>query len=163
MQFINKSWIILAIIALFISGCGGGGGSSTPPPTTKQATIVFTSQSTNLSDTLGGFDLSVTLPVGSSITTDASGAPLTSDIYLSGQFAGSTITPVGITYDATTRTLSIHYPSANSYSLGEFLTVICNVPLTYTPNTTDLSYTTIFYEALTGSVLNTVTATATFN
>ncbi|MSM38709.1 MAG: hypothetical protein GJT30_03685 [Geobacter sp.] len=161
MQFINRSWIILAIIAFFISGCGGGGGSSTPPPTTKQATIVLSSQGTP--SQIGGFELSLTLPPGATMLTDVGGTPLSSEVFLSGQFAAYTLLPGTVSYDVATRTLTVAFATSNSVPLGEFLTVRCTVPIAYTPDPNDLSYTTLFFAPITAAELPSVTATVTFN
>ena len=167
---------MFAFFALILQGCGGGGGGggstgSNGGVTTKTATIIFSSQdSTDPSQTLGGFDLTLdlsALPAGAQILTDSNGVPLTSSVFLSGEFAGSSLNSTGVnnTYDSSTRVLTINYPSTQSYSLGQFLTVIVSVPNTYTPNVADINghYTTAFYEPGTGNPLSSVTASATFN
>ena len=130
----------------------------------KTATLKFISQSSNPSDTIGGFDLTVTLPVGASIKTDVSGVPLSTSVYLSGQFAGLTFGQFSVLiYDSSSRTLTIKYPTSNSYGLGEFITIVCDVPITYTPNFADVAYTYVAYAPLTGLQMPAVTATGTFN
>lgn len=130
-------------------------------PTTKQATILLSSQGTP--SQIGGFELSLTLPTGATVSTDVGGTPLSSAVLLSGQFAAYTLLPDQVSFDVATRTLHVAFASADSISLGEFLTVKCNVPLTYTPDPNDLTYTTLFYEPNNAAELPGVTATATFN
>jgi len=130
-------------------------------PATKQATIVLSSQGTP--SQIGGFELSLTLPAGATVLTDVGGTPLSSEVFLSGQFAAYALLSDQVSFDVATRTLHVAFATSNSIPLGEFLTVRCNVPLAYTPDVNDLSYTTLFFEPNTAVELSTVTATATFN
>ena len=163
MRLIKVFSVLIGILVMLMSGCGGGGGGVGNTSTSKSATLVFSSQSNTPTDQIGGFNLTVTLPVGVSIKTDASGTPLSSAVFLSGKFAGSTFSSLSVvSYDATQRILSINYPSTTSYLLGEFLTIICDVPISYTPNINDVSYTVSFFAPITGALLS-ATAIATFN
>jgi hypothetical protein len=166
MRYIKFHAVLLALIVQTITGCGGGGGDTGTvivQPTTKTATLKFFSQSSNPADLIGGFKLTVTLPVGSSIPTDASGVPLSSAVYLSGQFAGGTsLSPICL-YEPALRKLTVTYASASSYQLGEFITILVTVPSGYVPNPSDINYLPLeAYAPLTGVLLPTITATATF-
>jgi hypothetical protein len=129
-------------------------------PTTKSATLKFYSQSSNSSELINGFLLTVILPVGSVLPVDSSGVPLSSSVYLSGKFAG--VTPQINTYDSVSRTLMVNYASANEYSLGEFTTVIITVPYSYVPDLSDVTKSFTAWNS-SGSPSPTATATFTFN
>lgn len=154
---------VVVMSILLLSGCGGGGGADTStPPSTKTATLKFSSQSTIPSDLIGGFKLTVTLPVGSVIPTDSAGVPSSSAVYLSGKFAGATAIPPIISYDSTLRKLTVTYASTNNYELGEFLTILLTVPNSYVPNASDITYLFTAWDP--GTIeMPTVTAIATFN
>jgi len=162
MRLIKYCALLLAITIQLIAGCGGGGGGGGGTTiTTKTATLKFASQSANPSDLLGGFLLTATLPQGASVPTDSSGIPLANAVFLSGQFAGAV--PQIIGYDSVLRKLTVNYASSNSYQLGEFITVLVTVPLSYVPSSSDVSYTFKAFAPLTGLDLPSVTATALFN
>jgi len=153
----------MAFIVQVITGCGGGGGETTgTPSSTKTATLKFSSQSTNSGDQIGGFDLNVTLPAGATISTDAAGIPLSSSVYLSGQFAGATTLSPIMSYDNALRKLSIHFASASSFQLGEIITIMVSVPTSYAPSTGDITYLFNAFAPVTGNPMTAVTATAAF-
>lgn len=133
---------------LVISGCGGGGGDKTNGESkTKQATIKFYYlNNTSPRTQFGGFDMSITLPDGASIDVDNNGKPLSSVVYLSGIFKTSLNAIVGANYDNLTLiqkklTITAGNLSSQADTQGEFLTVICNVPLNYIPNIDDVVFT----------------------
>ena len=131
-------------------------------PTTKTATLKFYSQSTNPSELIGGFLLKVILPVGSVLPVDSSGTPLSSAVFLSGQFAG--VTPFKPnTYDRAAMTLTVNHASTNEYHLGEILTVNITVPISYVPNASDITTSFGAWSPSGVGPLDTVTATFTFN
>ena len=130
-------------------------------PTTKTSTLKFYSQSTNQSELLGGFLLSVILPVGSLLPVDSSGVPLFSAVFLSGQFTGAS--PQINTYDSVSRKLTVNFASSNDYRLGEFMTVIMTVPFSYVPNPSDITTSFGAWSPSGVGPLDTVTATFTFN
>jgi len=153
-----------SLLIMVISGCGGGGGSATGGSATKTATLVFSSYST--SSQIGGFALTVTLPKEVTVKTDSTGAPLSSVVYLSGQFSGS-LPSAGVTYDTTSGTsnkLTIIDGSSSGYA-GEFLTIRCDVPIGYTPDVNDISYSASFWSSDLNNVgvLPNAYAKATFN
>lgn len=167
MKFLKSIFFILfSVQTMFIVGCGGGGGggNSSGGSTTKTATLVFSSYSASAQ--IAGFDLTVTLPKNVTITTDSSGAPLSSVVYLSGRFSvyGATLYPAGVTYDATSSTsnkLIVSYGGTDSYPVGEFLTVVCNVPVSYTPDINNVSLTASF-KSSSGTEIPGAYAKATF-
>ena len=131
-------------------------------PTTKTATLKFYSQSANASELISGFLLTVILPVGSVLQVDSSGTPLSSSVYLSGQFAG--VTPlIPNTYDRAARTLTVNPASTNECRLGEILTVIITVPISYVPSPSDITTSFGAWNPSGVGPLDTVTATFTFN
>ena len=167
MKFLTLLSAVIGVQIMIISGCGGGGGSGVSGSsvnggsTTKTTTLVFSSYSTSAQ--IGGFDLTVTLPKEVTIKNDSSGAPLSSVVYLSGQFAGSVLDySNGVNYSSASNTLKVSYPSTSGHAVGEFLTISCDVPASYTPNITFINYSATFYST-SGGVLNDVYAKATFN
>ena len=130
-------------------------------PTTKTVTLKFSSQSTIPGDLINGFDLTVTLPVGSVLPTDSSGAPLPSAVYLSGQFAGNV--PQILDYDSALQQLTVKYASSNDYQLGEFITILFTVPVSYIPNMSDVAHSFVAWGLPAGTPIPSVTETATFN
>jgi hypothetical protein len=140
----------------------GNVSASRSASVTNTRILKFFSQSTNPADLIGGFDLTVTLPAGSAIPTDTSGVPLSSAVFLSGQLAeGSSYSPI-LSYDSVLRKLTVNYASANSYQLGEFITILVTVPNGYVPNPADITYLFKAYAPFTGIQMPTVTATATY-
>jgi hypothetical protein len=130
-------------------------------PTTKIATLKFSSQSTNSNELIGGFLLTVILPVGSVVPVDSSGVPLSSAVYLSGKFAGAFANTT--TYDSVSRTLTVNYASTNEYNLGEFTTVIITVPISYALNASDILHTYAAWSPSGAGPSSSATATFTFN
>ncbi len=125
----------------------------------KTATLKFTTQSSNLGDLIGGFDFSAILPAGSSLSVDASGIPLAASVYFSGVFSGASTASSLVTYDNALRKLSVSYASSSGYALGEFLTVVINVPVSYVPNNSDITSITLnAFTPIGGAALPTVTA-----
>jgi len=151
---------MLSIMVQTIAGCGGGGGGSSTAPSTKTATLKLSTQSINSGDLISGFDLKLTLPVVSALPIDASGNPLPGMVHLSGKFAGAVSIPSqGISYNSALRELTVIYSSADSYSLGEFITVLMVVPVSYVPNMSDINITLFTAGApITGNPMPTVTA-----
>ncbi|MDD2852697.1 MAG: hypothetical protein PHY09_12475 [Desulfuromonadaceae bacterium] len=124
-------------------------------------TLKFTSHSANSGEQIGGFDLIVILPVGCSVTADATGVASSSAVYLSGQFAGEV--PQTKYYDAASRTLTIMFASPDIYQLGEFLTILITVPNGYVPNENDIIIATFAaYAPTTGNPMPSVSATASY-
>ncbi|WP_223922019.1 hypothetical protein [Geobacter sp. AOG2] len=110
--------------------------------------------------------MTVTLPKEVTVKTDSTGAPLSSVIYLSGQFSGS-LPSAGVTYDtesSASNQLIIVDGSSSGYA-GEFLTIRCDVPVSYTPNINDINYSASFWSSDLNNVgvLPNAYAKATFN
>jgi hypothetical protein len=131
-------------------------------PTTKTVTLKFLSQSTNSADLITGFDLTATLPVGAVLSTDVAGVPVPGTVFLSGQFAGANSVLTDISYDSVLRQLKVNYAGTSTHQLGEFITVIFTVPVSYVPNTSDIAPSITAYDGG-GNVISTVSATAAFN
>ena len=151
------------------SSLSGSASTTITLPTTKTATLKFSSQSTNPNELIGGFLLTVELPVGSVLPVDAVGIPLSSAVYLSGEFEVGPpplhLPPdyCPITYDIVSRTLEINPFSTNEYNVGELLTVIINVPISYELKTSDIKTSFKAWSPSGAGPLETVTVTFTFN
>lgn len=138
MRFLQYCFLMMGLMLLLIPGCGGGGGGSSPlpPPTTKTVTLTLSTQG-NVGDMMGGYDLQLTLPTVASLSTDTSGTPLSNAVFSSGQFVGADILP-GSSYIGASHQLKVFYGSTNSYALGEFITIVMTVPVSYVPNNSDI-------------------------
>ena len=162
MRFLHSRVLMLSFMVLSIAGCGGGGGGggSSSPPTTKTATLKLSTQG-NVGDVIGGFDLYVTLPSVASLQVDATttpSTPLPSALFSSGQFAGANFSP-GSSYNSASHELTVIYGSANSYALGEFITIVMTVPFGYVPNNNDIVINNFRGgEPVTGNTISTITA-----
>jgi hypothetical protein len=142
-------------------------------PTTKTVTWKISSGSATQVERIGGFELTVILPVGSVVPTEIKNdsnnnpvvVPLPSAVYLSGIFQGaSALSSNTFSYDNAFRELKINYPTTDNFGLGEFITIVTTVPISYTPSTNDINITLFkAFAPLTGANLPSVTATAAFN
>ena len=138
MRFLLGCVLMLGLMVLSIAGCGGGGGGGGGDGSTKTATLKLSTQSSvNPAALIGGFDLKITLPSVASLPVDASNTPLPSAVFSSGQFAGVNFSP-GSSYFSASHELTVVYGSANSYALGEFITIVMTVPTSYDPNQNDI-------------------------
>jgi hypothetical protein len=172
MRFMKFATLLISAVVLFVSGCGGGGGGGGTASSTKSATIVLSYQKANITDEIGGLDISITLPAGASIKVDGSGAPLASSVFLSGAFAGIVLNPAGISYsDASATQKKLVVIAGNFTNLtsqqGGFMTVVCDVPVAYTPVVNDLVIEPVnppdIFTAQSGGGGIPVTVSATFN
>ena len=140
MRFLHCCVLLLSFMALVIAGCGGGGGGggSSSPPTTKTATLKLSTQnSIDPAVLIYGFELSLTLPSVASLPIDASGTPLQEAVSSSGQFDGADFS-IGSLYDNASHQLNVNYGSLVSHTLGEFITIVMTVPVSYEPNNNDI-------------------------
>jgi hypothetical protein len=140
--------IILSTLAISIlTACGGGGGTETPivvQPTT--ATLKLSTSGTLASGTtLGGIGISVILPAGVTVKTDAGGAALSSVVTISGVATPGTYTaPVytpaaGATLGKLTFVVVNNAPAG--FGTGEFATVVCDIAAGSFPKAGDFSLT----------------------
>ena len=145
MRYLKITTVLISVMTFMLSGCGGGGGGGGGGPTvsTKSATLILSYQKTNVSDEIGGFDISITLPAGASIKVDGSAVPLSTSVFLSGDFKDLVLNPTGIAYSDVSATqkklvvIAANFTNPTSMQ-GGFMTVVCDVPVAYTPNINDV-------------------------
>ena len=175
MRYLKITTVLISVMTFMLSGCGGGGGGGGGGPTvsTKSATLILSYQKTNVSDEIGGFDISITLPAGASIKVDGSAVPLSTSVFLSGDFKDLVLNPTGIAYNsdvsATQKKLVVSAGNlTNPISMqGGFMTVVCDVPVAYTPNINDVLISPVnppnIFTAQSGGGGIPVSVSATFN
>jgi hypothetical protein len=144
MKTIPSMVALFCLLALLIlGGCGGGGSSDTTPP--SQATPAATKAIVKLSSVgtlptgtqLKGVAVTVKLPAGLSVATDASGAVVTGAVTTSG--VAAQWNPVA-TYAPATHTLQVII--AGNFGVGEFATITCDIASgSAVPTKTDLVVT----------------------
>lgn len=141
MRIILYSFTLLLTAFLLLSACGSG----TPEPTTRQAVLKLSTEGTLATGTkIGAIDnITITLPAGVTVPTDAAGKVLPGVVSPSGQTATGTVVPIidSIFTPATTgsqATLTIKMVVAAGFDPGEFATVTCNITGSV-PTATDFS------------------------
>jgi hypothetical protein len=132
---------------LLLGGCGGGGGSNDTQP--AQATPAATKAIVKLSTVgtlpqgtqLSGVAVTVQLPAGLSVATDANGAVATGVVTASGvAILGGAFT----TYTAATATApaTLQVIVAGNFGVGEFVTIACDIASgSSAPTATDVKIT----------------------
>ncbi|ABQ26025.1 hypothetical protein [Geotalea uraniireducens] len=140
MRIILFFFTLLSASFLLLSACGSG----TPEPTTRHAVLKLSTQGTLATGKIGAIDnITITLPSGVTVPTDATGKVLSGVISPSGQTATGTVVPIidSIFTPATTgsqATLTIKMVVAAGFDPGEFATVTCNITGSV-PSATDFS------------------------
>lgn len=139
---IRRRFIILAglAVAALLTACGGGGGGGggTSQPTT--ATLILSSVGP-VDTAISSADVTITLPAGVTVKTDAAGAVSDGVAVASGKSVGAlnpvaSYTPATATAAAKVRVLII---DGSNFTVGEFLTVHCDVAAGSFPQPTDFS------------------------
>jgi hypothetical protein len=127
---------------LSLAGCGGGGDAAQPTTATlKLSTVGTLSPGT----TLSGIGVSIVLPAGVTVATDANGAVSSGVVTVSGVAAPGTVlapsyTPASGGNPATLTFAMVSNVSAG-FGIGEFATLTCNRASGVTPQVTDFSVT----------------------
>ena len=137
---IRRRIIILAglVMGALLSACGGGGGGGTPQPTT--ANLILTSVGP-AGTAISSADVTITLPAGVTVKADTTGAvnagvAVPSGVSVSAQAPMASYTPATATAPAKVRVLIIN---GSNFTVGEFLTVHCDVAVGSFPKPTDFS------------------------
>lgn len=142
MKQLIKGACILVIITL-LAACGvggGGGGTTTPPATTPQPTVSYTSAILKLSiqgtlpagTALSGLGLTVTLPDGVIVETNADGTVKSGMLAPSGVLSPSTASCIQTYMPASGATpgkldIIVISTQQNGFGTGEFATVTCKL------------------------------------
>jgi len=145
-NFLNliRLFCLPAVIAL--AGCGGGGSNnaSVPVAPATKAIVRLSSQGTlPQGSQLSGIDVTITLPKGVSLKTDANGQVAAGVVTLSGVAvqSGTVATPVLSYTPATATTLAtlrITFGTSN-FGTGEFATINGDIaPVSSAPAATDV-------------------------
>ena len=126
-------------VLIILGGCGGGGGSPAAPAPTKAAVKLSTQGALPTGTQLAGIAVTIQLPSGVTVSTDANGAVLSGVVNVSGVAAASGVTSVGpviYTPAAGTALGSLQFTmAASNFGIGEFATVDFNLASGSSPPT----------------------------
>lgn len=162
--------LLISSLALFtLSGCGGGGGGTGSGTTTLQPTTAVLKLSTQgalpQGSSIAGIGVTVNIPQGVTVKTDASRAVLNTVAVPSGVAAQATITPPIYTPATSSASGKLSFvlasTQANGFSAGEFVTVNCDGPAGTLPKATDFSLTDFKPVGLNGAAIAGLSTTFT--
>jgi hypothetical protein len=158
--------IALALVALFLQGCGNG----TADQQTGQALLKLGTQGTvTAGSSIGSIDnIDVTIPAGVSVPADASGKVLPGAIYPSGQGSSGNYLPLiearfVPSVSGGNGTLTLKLVNAAGFATGEFATITCSFTGN-TPSAADFTINQSTFRAkdlASGADLNGLTANLT--
>ncbi len=159
-------YLVLLLTMAILSACGGGGGGGQGGPTT--AVITLSTEGTlstgPTGTTIGGVGLTVNLPAGVTVKTDANGNVDSSVVTASGVAQGQA--SVLALYTAATTTeqarldIALYSTSLGGFGVGEFAKVNCGIAAGSNPQASELSLTNIqVVDNTSFNILSTVTAT----
>jgi len=126
------------------SASGGGGSGSAPATPATKAIVRLSSQGTLPQGTqLSGLSVTLRLPAGVSVSTDANGAVASGAVTLSGvaaQGGSDTLLPPVYTPASSTGLATLELTFAGSpFGTGEFATIVCDLaPGSAAPGATSL-------------------------
>jgi hypothetical protein len=151
---------------LFLAACGGGGGGNAAAPQPTTATLKLSTSGTLPPGTsLAGIGITVTLPAGVTVRTDAGGAVASGVVTVTGVAAPGTAisvyTPASGTNPATL-VLAMVSTATTGYGTGEFATVTCDLASGASPKASDFLLTLNPFD-LNGNPVTGLTASATVN
>jgi len=117
---------------MILGGCGGGGSGSAPAAPPTKAVVRLSSQGTLPQGAqLSGIEVTLRLPAGVSIRTDASGAVASGEVAVSGvaaQGGSVTLLPPVYTPASSQAPATLQFTFAGSdFGTGEFATVTCDL------------------------------------
>jgi len=162
LKHLLHAFFFLAVSLL--TACGGGGGDTTAQPTT--ATLKLSTSGTLASGTsLAGIGISVVLPSGVTVKTNADGSVASGKVVVSGvaapgSFAPPIYTPANGTTPAKLSFVMVSNASAG-FGTGEFATVVCDIAAGSDPKTTDFTLADFKPVDLKGAAVSGLTANVT--
>ena len=132
MKLVNR--LCMIIITFTLAACGGGGGGGdTPQPSTKTSAVLKIGSTGVPGDTVIGVGLTITLPPGVTIATDANGNVPLSAANVSGALQGwgflSTYNPAANATSNATLTLVASPNTTPFVKESELFTVTCSLPV----------------------------------
>lgn len=143
----NK-YILLLCSVILIHGCGGGGGNpASNNPVQKQPTTavvkLYTQGSLPQGTEIAGIGITVNLPAGVTVTTDASGGVGSEVIISSGETASKAVVIITDFTPATATSpgaisFVLTSTAAAGFGVGEFATVNCGISVGSYPKATDI-------------------------
>jgi hypothetical protein len=162
-------YILAALCIFFLTACGGGGDGAPAIQPTTAILKLSTSGVLAPGTVLGGVGITVVLPAGVTVATDAGGAVSNGVVAVSGVAAPGTFTPPAYTPAAGAVPGKVAFVMASNgaagFGAGEFATVTCAIAAGHNPKAVDFSLTNFNPVDLNGAPLNglTVSMTATIN
>ncbi len=163
MKKIFSTALLLTIVIL--SACGGGGGNGGGGQGGPTCAIITLSAEGTLptGTTIGGAGLTVNLPTGMNVKTDA-GGNVDNNVVTASGFAQGQATVIAV-YSAATATeqgrlyVTLASTSAHGLGVGEFAKVNCGIAAGSNPQASGISLTNIQVVDTNGAVISEVTAT----
>ena len=156
----SKTLNLLALSAMLIvlSNCGGGGSGSNPPPAQPTTALVKVSLQGTLASgtTIGGVDMSMTLPAGVSVKTQLNSTETASSVVTASGVA-ATNSQVISTYTSTTGVVRILLANAEGFGVGEVALVNCDISAGYSPATSDFTQSALSATDLNGNIITGLT------
>lgn len=153
-------WLGCAVMIMLLAACGGGETATQTQPTS--ATLKLATRGTlPAGTTLSGVFITVTLPAGVSVMTDAAGAVAAgvvavSGVAVPGNFLPPAYTPASGAAPASLR-IALSSTAAAGFGVGEFATVICNIASGSHPQASDFSLSGFSAIDLSGNTVGVLT------
>ncbi len=161
-----KKWIYLALFFTMtvLFACGGGGGAGGPGLPTAAIITLSTEGTLPPGTTIGGVALTINLPAGVTVKTDANGNVDSGVVTASGVAKDQAF--VIALYTAATTTeqarldIVLASTSLGGFGVGEFAKVNCGIAAGSNPQASELSLTNIqVVDNTSFNIISTVTAT----
>ena len=147
-RYMNELALLSMVSLMLSAGCGGGvtstpvGPGTTSPAEQKAVISLNTSGSLSSGTTIGGLGVTLNLPDGAMVKTDASGNVDSGAVTASGVAAGQATVITLYTGPSGTVSAKLHIALASGstgMSVGEFVKIICSVRMGDMPTASDFS------------------------
>ena len=158
--------LLLLISVLSFTACGGGCGGNDSQPPTKATVKIMASGSLSTGTLIAGVDVTLNLPAG--VTVKATADTVHPSVYITdaGAVTASGVAAANTTLALATYTAASSSPgkvvinlvNPNGFSVGEFVTVSCDIAAGAAPTTQSFSVSNFKAVGLDGAVITGLTA-----
>lgn len=159
-KYLLTAVMISTAITIVISGCGGGGGGSPTAPTPQPTTAVLkisTNGTLQTGTKIGGVDVSLSLPAGVTVKSQANPPDTDSGVAAASGAAASDSTALA-TYTPSASTVRILLANSSGFGTGEFVTVNCDISSGSHPTAAGFSLSVFSARDLNGATISGLTA-----